>query len=60
MKKIIPIILMMISILLSGALIYIAIYENDLPELLTSIGFIVIGYIAVILFAIGWFKIKKK
>lgn len=60
MKKIISIILIIISILFSGVLIYISIFEKDLPDLITSIGFIVIGYIAVIFFAIGWFKIKKK
>lgn len=60
MKKIKPIILIIISILLFGVLIYISIYEEDLSDFVITVGFIIIGYIAVILFALGWFNIKKK
>ena len=59
MKKILPIILIIISLLLFGSLVYITIYAKELPEIIATIGFIVIGYISVVLFAVGWFKIKK-
>lgn len=59
MKKILPIILILISLILFGWLIYIAIYAKDLSDFLASIGFIAIGYIAIIMFAFAWFKLKK-
>ena len=60
MKKILYIGLIIISLGLFGGLIYITIHEDELPKVISTIGFIILGYIAIIIFTYSWFKIFKK
>ena len=59
MKKLIYIILIIISLILFSSLIYIAINAKDLGGFITTIGFFIISYLSVILFAVSWLKLKK-
>ncbi|HHU56484.1 MAG TPA: hypothetical protein GXZ48_07350 [Acholeplasmataceae bacterium] len=60
MKKILFIFLILISLILFGLLVVITINASSLPEKAKTIGFIVIGYISIILFAFSWFKLFKE
>lgn len=59
MKKTIYIILILVSLFMFSGLIYIAINAKELSNFISSVGFILLGYISIVIFVYAWFKIKK-
>jgi len=60
MKKLIYILLIIISLLLFGCLIFITINANILSNSVKTIWFMLIGYLSVIIFTVFWLKLVKK
>jgi len=59
MKKLIYILLIIISVLFFASLIYITIKADELSSFVKTVGFIVFGYLSIILFSYSWIKISK-
>jgi hypothetical protein len=60
MKKALNIFLIIVSIVVFASLIYIAIYRTELSKFMGTIGFILLGYISILLFIYGWLGLRKK
>lgn len=57
--KIVPFVYMIIGVIAFFSTVYISIVSEELPELIISIGLILIGYLGIILFYFGMTKLKK-
>ena len=59
MKKILSIILIIFSIILIPILLYISIKEKEMDEFIKTWIYVLIGYISLICFYIGFFVLRK-
>ena len=60
MKKFLPVILIISGILLFIATIVISILSPKLPELIATYGFIILGYVSIIVFTVGIYKYDEQ
>jgi hypothetical protein len=60
MKKVISIILMIIGLIFFAMTYIVAIFSQKLPEWIATYGFIILGYLSLIAFALGVFNFKVK
>ena len=48
-----------VSLILFGLLVVIAIFENQIHEIIATVGFTVLGYISIIMFAYAFLGLRK-
>jgi len=60
MKKAFNIFLIIVSIVVFASLIYIAIYQTELSRFMGTVGFILLGYISILIFVYAWVELRKK
>ena len=59
MKKTGPLLLIIMGIFAFIATIVIAVLSPKLPDFIATYGFIIMGYISILIFTVGMFKLNK-